>query len=63
MLSSMLVLVRENLPLSKGVTVLVEHLKGCFHCVDVEFSLFDALFHALFDGGIFKTKFCIFLKI
>ncbi len=40
----------------------IQNKLGCFHCVDEEFSLFDALFHALFDGGIFKTKLCIFFK-
>ncbi len=40
-------------------TVLVERLSGSFHCTDLEFSLFDALF----DGVIFKIDILNFFKI
>ncbi len=44
-------------------TVLVERLSGSFHCTDMEFSLFDAEFYALFDGVISKIDILQFSKI
>ncbi len=46
--------------------MLVKRLWGSFHCTDLEFSLFDAEFYALFDGVIPKIdilqsfKICLF---
>ncbi len=45
------------------ITVLASPLKGSFHCTDLGFSLFDAEFYALFDGGIFKINILQFFKI
>ncbi len=42
--------------------MLIDRLQGSFHCTDLEIGLFDAEFHALFDGVILKIDILQFFK-